>query len=90
LEKFNKGLTMEQIAEERGLVVSTIEGHLGKAVESKRIDIFKFISERDYKEITDAIAQLPEGFISKDLYDAVKGKYSYGKLRAVIAHVKRN
>ena len=90
LEMFNKGLTMEQIAEERGLVVSTIEGHLGKAVESKRIDIFKFISERDYKEITDAIAQLPEGFISKDLYDAVKGKYSYGKLRAVIAHVKRN
>jgi len=89
LEMFNKGLTMEQIAEERGLVVSTIEGHLGKAVESKRIDIFKFISERDYKEITDAIAQLPEGFISKDLYDAVKGKYSYGKLRAVIAHGRK-
>jgi len=89
LEMFNKGMTLEQIAEERGLVVSTIEGHLGKAVESKRIDIFKFIPERDYKEITDAIAQLPEGFISKDLYDAVKGKYSYGKLRAVIAHGRK-
>lgn len=90
LEMFDKGLTMEQIAEERGLVVSTIEGHLGKAVESKRIDIHKFIPEADYKEITDAIAQLSEGFISKDLYDAVKGKYSYGKLRAVIAHVKKD
>lgn len=89
LEMFNKGMTIGQIAEERGLVVSTIEGHLGKAVESKQIDIFKFIPEADYKEITDAIAQLPEGFISKDLYDAVKGKYSYGKLRAVIAHVKK-
>ena len=89
LEMFNKGMTIGQIAEERGLVVSTIEGHLGKAVESKQIDIFKFIPEADYKEVTDAIAQLPEGFISKDLYDAVKGKYSYGKLRAVIAHVKK-
>lgn len=53
------------------------------------MDIFKFIPKADYKEIADAIAQMPEGFISKNLYDAVKGKYSYGKLRAVIAHVKK-
>jgi hypothetical protein len=40
-------------------------------------------------EIANAISQLPNEFSSKDLYVAMKGKFGYGQLRAVIAHTKK-
>jgi uncharacterized protein YpbB len=88
LEMFNKGMTIAQIAKERELVISTIEGHLSKAIESSRLDIHALVSEAELSEITEAIHQLPPEFISKDLYDRLNGKYGYGKLRAVMNHLK--
>lgn len=88
LDLFKSGMTIDQVAKERGLAASTIEGHLAKAVETARLDIFSFMNEKEVTEITDAIRLLPEGFVSKQLYDALEGKYGYGKLRAVIAYVK--
>ncbi len=88
LEMFNKGMTIDQIAKERELVTSTIEGHLGKAVEAARLDISALVNESELNEITGVIEHLPSGFISKDLYDGLRGKYGYGKLRAVMSHLK--
>jgi hypothetical protein len=88
LEMFNNGMTIDQIAKERELVPSTIEGHLGKAIEAKRLDISALVSETELKEIIGVIEHLPTGFISKDLYDGLRGKYGYGKLRAVMNHLK--
>jgi hypothetical protein len=88
LEMFNKGMTIDQIAKERELVPSTIEGHLGKAIEAKRLDISALVNEAELNEITGVIEHLPTGFISKDLYDGLRGKYGYGKLRAVMSHLK--
>lgn len=90
LELFKSGLTIDQVARERGLVASTIEGHLAKAVETARLDIFSFMNETEVNEIAEAIRLLPEGFVSKQLYDALEGKYGYGKLRAVMTHAKSN
>ncbi len=90
LDLFKSGMTIDQVSKERGLVASTIEGHLAKAVETARLDIFSFMNEKEVTEITDAIRLLPEGFVSKQLYDALEGKYGYGKLRAVMAHAKSN
>jgi len=89
LEMFTKGMTIEQIATERGLVVSTIESHLGKAVDTARLDISALVSDAELEEIKEVIQQLPFGFISKDLYDGLRGKYGYGKLRAVLNHLKK-
>jgi hypothetical protein len=88
LGMFQKGMTIEQIAKERELVISTIEGHLSKAIESSRLDIQALVSEAELNEITKAIQQLPPDFISKDLYDRLNGNYGYGKLRAVMVHLK--
>lgn len=87
LALLESGKSPEAIANERGLVLSTIEGHLAKAVDEQRVSIFKFVSEADVLEIERAIDQLPaNGFSSKDLYEMLKGKYGYGKLKAVMAH----
>jgi hypothetical protein len=81
-----QGLTVEAIAKERSLVVSTIEGHLAKGIEIGRISIFKFMNESDVDRITSALKEMPEGFSSGDVYSKLNGRYSYGLLRAVMAH----
>ncbi|MBS1680154.1 MAG: helix-turn-helix domain-containing protein [Bacteroidetes bacterium] len=87
LQMLNSGMDVKQIAKERGLVPSTIEGHLAKAVEAGRISIYKFIDEPSVAEVVNAREQLHEGFTSKDLYEMLKGKFSYGQLRAVTNHL---
>ena len=89
VDLLNSGMTVDQIAKERGLVVGTIESHLAKAVAEGRVSIFKFMSEETVTEILKAMHQLPEGGTSKDLYDKLKGKFGYGQLRAVMAHSKK-
>ena len=90
LDLLNSGLTVEQIATERGLVAGTIGGHLAKAVEAGRLSIFKFMTEEAVREIIHARSELPEGSTSKDLYDKMKGKFGYGELRAVMNHAKNS
>lgn len=88
LEMFKLGMSIEQIAKERGLVPGTIEGHLAKAVETARLDIGALLCAEELAEINDAIQHLPNGFGSKELFDKLQGKYGYGKLRAVMASRK--
>ncbi len=89
LELMEKGMTVEQIAAERGLVAGTIESHLAKAVGVGRLSIFKFVAEEAVEEILRASRSLPEGSSSKDLYVALNGKYGYGVLRAVYNHASQ-
>lgn len=89
VDMLNSGMTVEQIAKERELVIGTIESHLGKAVGEGRVSIFKFMTEEAVTTILNALRQLPEGGTSKDLYDVLKGKFGYGQLRAVMAHAKK-
>lgn len=88
LDLFQKGFSIEQIAEQRGLVVGTIEGHLAKAVELGRIPIFSFMTEAAVMEIVNARRELTGEVTSKAIYDHLKGKYNYGQLRAVWAYTK--
>lgn len=83
------GLSIEDIAKERGLVVSTIDGHLAKAVETGRISIESFMTKDTIDIISKAISEMPEGFSSKDLFIKFSGKFNYGQLRAVINHTKK-
>jgi hypothetical protein len=89
-EMVNKGMTVEQIAEDRGLAVGTIEGHFAKLVELGVLPITRFLQEEEVAEITTVIKELPAEFTSKDLFEKFKGKYGYGKLRAVIANIKNS
>ncbi|NOT75805.1 MAG: AAA family ATPase [Cyclobacteriaceae bacterium] len=88
LDLMNSGMTVEQIAQERGLVVSTIETHLAKGVAEGTVSIFKFMTEETVMKIVAAQRELPEGSTSKDLYEKLKGKFGYGQLRAVMAYAK--
>ncbi|MBX2901372.1 MAG: helix-turn-helix domain-containing protein [Cyclobacteriaceae bacterium] len=88
LELFKAGFAPEAIAKERGFAVSTIDGHLARAIETGKLDIENFIDQESIAKVEAAIKDLPESFVSKDLYDKLEGKFSYGKLKAVLAYRK--
>ena len=87
---WKEGKDIETIAKERELVPGTIEGHLAKAVQSGKIDIFDFIKEEEVGLISKAIEEMPEAFTSKDLFVKLDAKYSYAKLRAVMSYVEQH
>jgi hypothetical protein len=88
LNLLESGLSVEAIANERGLAVGTIEGHLAHAVGENRLSIFKFMRDEDVETISAAIKEMNEGFTSKDLHIKLNGKYGYGILHAVMNHCR--
>ncbi len=86
-DHFQSGMSVEAIAKERGLTVGTIESHLAQWVSEGRIQIFSFIPREDVELISNAIKDMPEGFTSKELFDKLEGKFSYGRLRAVLNYI---
>jgi len=81
---FNKGLTIARIAEERGLVESTIQGHLCFFVEKGKIDINKLLSPEKQVSIEAALAQAPDNSF-KAVKDVLGDSFSYGDIKLMAA-----
>jgi len=81
---FKAGKAIAEIAKERNLSVSTIEGHLAYFVGTRDIAINELVDMNKQKLINDAIGQY--GMAShKTLIDHLPKNISYGELRMVIA-----
>ena len=87
LKMLESGLSAEDIARERKLVLGTIETHLAKAVGEGLVSISKFMDQEKVDIIATALKEMPEGFTSRDLFAKLGGKYGYAQLRAVMNHV---
>jgi len=83
---FKAGLTVEQIASERGLVPSTIFGHLSKAVAMQKLSVHELMDSETLELMMAAIGELPKGFTSLDLFNRLDGKYDYGKVKLALIH----
>ncbi len=82
-----KGLTMAEIAKERGLNISTIEVHLTAFVANGELAIDKLLSNEKQQLIEQKIAERDGqtyGQIKKGLGD----DYSYGEIKLVLAHLQ--
>ena len=79
----NSGLSLEEVAKKRGLVKSTIEGHVAKGIAAKKLKVEDFIEPKALEVLLLAIKKSTEG--SAAIYAAFKGKYSYGQIRMVQA-----
>lgn len=86
LAMFNSGLSIADIARERNLVTGTIEEHLVRAMASGRITISQIMPEAELKDILDTARDMPEGSSHMDLYSRLNGRYSHGKIKAVMHH----
>ncbi|MDG5816255.1 helix-turn-helix domain-containing protein [Chitinispirillales bacterium ANBcel5] len=84
---FKTGKTIEQIASQRGLTHSTIEGHLAHFISTGELGVESVIASED-------VAKISEFFLSQNsrqlnpAREHFGQKYSYGALRMVVAHLQ--
>jgi len=85
---YKSGKTIEEIAIERGMAITTIEGHLSSFVTTGDIDVRKFISDKKLQEILKVIVE-----IGGEQLSAVKQllgeEYSYGEIRMAMAYHRK-
>lgn len=86
-DMFNTGLTIAQIAKERDLVNSTIEGHLTFFVEEGKLEIGKLLSTEKHQTIEQKLIEMEKNSLG-EIKHALGGEYSYGEIKIVQAHLK--
>lgn len=84
LELFEEGKTMVEIANERQLGVSTIEGHFAKLIQQEKIDITDVLDPKRISEIESYLEEA-EGKTLGTLKEELGDKVSYGELKLVQA-----
>ena len=87
-EMFDKGMSVEAIAKERGFAVSTIYGHLAHWVEQGAIEASQFVEKDKYNEILEYFESTfdPNVTIAKDVLGE---EYNYGEIKAVLVELQR-
>ena len=83
---FRSGMSVNDIAAERGLGVSTIEGHLARFVETGEIHLDELVAAEKIAVIQKAIQECdnPDGWLSP-IKEMLGDEYTYGEIRAVLA-----
>jgi ATP-dependent DNA helicase RecQ len=83
-ELFRQGKTISEIAAERKLTVSTVEGHLAVYVESGELKINELVSSAKRETVESAIKMLGTKE-TKPIYEFCGGLVGYGEIRLVLA-----
>ena len=83
-----EGLSPEEVAEKRGLVLGTIESHLAKGIQEGEVEIDSFMSAGELDSLAKAFGGNPNLNIT-GIFKDLDGKYSYGKLRMMQAHLRK-
>jgi DNA-binding NarL/FixJ family response regulator len=85
LEMFNKGQTVEEIAQARNISTSTVEAHLAQLVESDNLDIHRWLSKEQINDIEEGIKKAGHSSITQ-IFAMLNKEFSYGAIRGVIAY----
>ncbi|VAV85829.1 DNA repair and recombination protein, putative helicase [hydrothermal vent metagenome] len=88
LKLFKNGLTVSDIATERGLAKGTIEGHLAKFIPTGDIKITELIPEDKYLELKKIMTTIKFDSLS-ELKNKIDDKFSYNDIRLVARDIER-
>jgi ATP-dependent DNA helicase RecQ len=84
------GLRIEAIAQRRDLAISTVQTHLTNCyAKGLELRIEEFLTSNDIAEIQTAQAQLGSSPMLRDLFDHLREKYDYFKLRLALMYIKK-
>jgi ATP-dependent DNA helicase RecQ len=84
LDMFKSGLSVAEIAEARGLAVTTIESHLIRFIPTGEVLLDDLVHEKKIEPIRDAIRRLNTGFAVAPVKEFLGEDYSYAEIRAVL------
>lgn len=82
-EMFTSGKTVEQIAIERNLAVSTVFSHLAEYVENGSLPVDQLIPQEHIDEIMNYIRLHPQGTTIRDIKEAVGSGITYSEITLV-------
>lgn len=83
LEMFKSGKSVEEIAKERGFVVSTIETHLMQFLPTGEVDITAFADEQVCKRLSSYLQHHSDNVASSEIKAAFDDEFTYTQIRAV-------
>lgn len=84
LRMFRDGMSITDIAAERGLAYSTIEGHLASFVLSGEVDPEELLSKTRMKEIQHVIDEAEEELSASQIREILGDDVSYGEIKVVL------
>ena len=85
LKLFHEGLSINDIAERRNLVHTTIEGHLSHYVKEGVIPVDRLISNEKLKDIL-AIIEAIDSISFSAIKEKLGNEYTYGEIKITLAH----
>ena len=85
LRLYKEGKTIEDIAKERSMAVSTIEGHLASFIPSGEVKIDDFLNENELTEIKKVMDKFDNLQLSP-LKSELGDKFTYGQLRMAMSY----
>ncbi|PJJ79365.1 DNA helicase RecQ [Mucilaginibacter auburnensis] len=86
-ELYKAGKTIAEIAAERGLSTTTIEGHLAYFIEQGEMEITALVSPQKIPFIQDAVEKYGDDRLAP-LKEILGDNYSYGEIKCVISWIK--
>jgi len=89
LQMLNDGRTPEQIAETRGLALSTIQSHITRLIKQDKVKPDKYIATSDLNTILRYITENQDKS-TNEIYEHFEGKYDYFHIRIAMAVMEKN
>ncbi len=87
-ELFDNGLSVEAIAKERGLAISTILGHLVHYVEEGTLKVSQIVDKEKYNEILEYFESTFDPQINT-AREVLGPDYQYGEIKAVLVELQQ-
>ena len=89
LRMFREGKSIAEIAAERSLTQSTIEGHLASFVETGELSIDSIVSAHHQNVIRATVKAFDKSYTLSEVKAQLPDDYSYGEIRLVIADMAK-
>ena len=88
---YKKGLKPKEIAEQRGLQVTTIYSHLSQLyTEGKEVELENLVEEETVNKVRDAFNKLNREVVLKPIFEKLEETVSYGEIRMSLTMILKN
>lgn len=86
---FNDGMSIDEIAMQRGVTAATVENHLAACVSAGQLEISRVVPFQKLDKIIEAVVRTGQSIASKPVKDLLGDDYSYAEIKMAMAYFKR-